>query len=399
MGSVCSRVWQRLPYRLRRRALFYATCLAAPRPVSGAAAVAPLIVAGALRTSSGLGQSARLCFEALRAGGAEVVALDLTGPLRQTADLPPPHMGANAEPGPGTLILHVNAPLMGLALLAIGRRLAAGKRIIGYWAWELPEVPPEWQLGVNLVHEIWVPSAFTADAVAPITGGRPLHVVPHPVAIAQAPPRPPRPIGAPFTVLCLFDAASSVERKNPKAAIEAFRRAFADDPGTRLILKTQRLDAMPDQRALLTGLADAPNIRLIDRTLDSFGIDALYNEADVLLSLHRAEGFGLTLAEAMQRGLPVVATGWSGNADFLSEAVGVPVPWRLVQAQDPQRTYHHSALRWAEPDIDVAAAALRALRADPLRCAKLGAAAAAYAAKHWDSPAYCARLQTIGVSL
>ncbi|WP_146216986.1 glycosyltransferase [Falsiroseomonas bella] len=381
---------------MRRAGLFRATALLAPRPMRAAPAP-PLIVAGALRTATGLGRSARLSLAALRAAGAEVAALDLTAALRQSSDLPLDPAVGEAVEGAGTLVVHVNAPLMGLALLGVGRRRARGKRIVGYWAWELPEVPAEWRLGIPLVDEIWVPSAFTAAAIAPIAEGRPVHVVPHPVAVEPAPTRAGRTPGAPFTVLCMLDASSSLARKNPQGVIAAFRLAFGDDPGVRLVLKTQRLRDLPEARAQLAALADRPNMELRDATLDERGIDALYAEADVLLSLHRAEGFGLTLAEAMRRGLPVVATGWSGNADFLTEAVGVPVPWRLVPAEDPQRTYHHPGLRWAEADVEAAAAALRSLRDDPDRRARLGAAAADYAATHWTPAAYVARLREIGV--
>jgi glycosyltransferase involved in cell wall biosynthesis len=396
IGFLHRQLWQRLPYGLRRAALFRASTLAAPRPARGATATPPPIVVGALRTASGLGISARLCLDALRAAGVPAAACDVTQALRQTASLPMPAADPDPPAGQGTLILHVNAPLMGMALLALRRRRVAGRRVIGYWAWELPEVPAEWRLGVKLVHEIWVPSAFTAAAIAPIAGGRPVHVVPHPVALAPVPPRPSRPPGAPFTVLAVLDAASSLARKNPEGMIAAFRQAFADDPGARLVVKTQRLATLPEQAARLRALAAAPNIELRDVTLDDAGMEALYAEADLLLSLHRAEGFGLTLAEAMRRGIPVLATGWSGNADFLDDAVGVPVPWRLVPAEDPQRTYHFPGMRWAEPEIGFAAEALRRLRADAALRARLGAAAAEYAATHWTAASYVARLRQIG---
>src|SRR5690349_17492545 len=133
IGRLHRQVWQRLPYALRRGLLFRATSLLAPRARSGAQAVPPIIVAGALRAASGLGRSARLCLDALQMGGADAAALDLTVPLRQPVTIAPPE-AQDAAPGPGTLILHVNAPLTGMALLAIGRRRLRGKRIIGYWA-------------------------------------------------------------------------------------------------------------------------------------------------------------------------------------------------------------------------------------------------------------------------
>lgn len=396
MGLLHTQIWQRLPYGLRRAALFRTASALAPRFAPGAMAGPPFTVVGAFRASSGLGASARLCLEALRATGVKATALDITAALRQPATLPSPEPPSAVEPGPGTLILHVNAPLIGMALLAVGRRRAAGKRIIGYWAWELPEVPSEWTLGVGLVHEIWVPSAFTAAAIAPISRGRPVHVVPHPVALTVAPARLAREAGKHFTVLSLFDASSSLARKNPEGAIAAFYAAFGDDPGVRLVLKTQRMPEAGQAATRLRALADAPNVTILDATFDAAGLETLYAEADVLLSLHRAEGFGLTIAEAMRRGIPVVATGWSGNADFLSSEVGVPVPWSLVSAQDDQRTYHHPNLRWAEPDVTAAAAALRRLRADPALAKRLGAAGAAWAAREWSADAYHARLAAIG---
>jgi len=396
IGRLHRQVWQRLPYDLRRSLLFRTTSLMAPRARTHAPAVAPIVVAGALRAASGLGRSARLCLDALQMGGADVAALDLTVPLRQPVTIAPSET-PEAAPGPGTLILHVNAPLTGMALLAIGRRRLRGKRIIGYWAWELPEVPDEWRLGVGLVHEIWVPSAFTAAAIRPIAGDRPVHVVPHPVLVDPAPPGPGRRERAPFTVLCMFDAASSIARKNPEGAIAAFRRAFGEDRSALLLLKTQRLDTVPEERARLAALADAPNIRLLDATLDARGMDALYGKADVVISLHRAEGFGLSLAEAMRRGLPVIATDWSGSVDFVSREVGIPIPFRLVPAEDSQRTYDHPSMSWAEPDVDAAAAALRVVREDPALRARLGAAGADYAASHWDARAYCARLRELGL--
>lgn len=393
LGLLHRHIWQRLPYELRRGALFQATTLLAPRPRRDAASAGPLVVAGAFRASSGLGQISRLLFEGLRAAGEPVVALDITRGLRQHEDLPPPADPGEAGPGQGRLILCVNAPLTGLALLAVGRRIAAGKRVIGLWNWELPEVPPEWRLGVGLVHEIWVSSTFTATAIRPIAGGRPVEVIDYPICLHPAPPRPARAPGAPFTVLSMFDAASSVARKNPEGAVAAFRRAFGDDPGARLVLKAQRLAAAPEQKARLEAVvAAAPNIEVLDATLDQAGLDALIGGADVLLSLHRAEGYGLTLAEAMRRGVPVVATDWSGNTDFVSAEVGFPVPWRLVPAEDPQRTYHHPGMTWADPDLDAAAVALRRLRDEPGLAARLGAAGAAFAAARWNAQAWHARL-------
>jgi len=395
IASLHRRLWRRLPRHWRRAALFHATALAAPRPSANARAAAPIIVAGALRTASGLGESARLCHDALKGAGLPVFGADLTAALMQPEDVWDfAFEDGRAIDGTGTIILHVNAPLVPLAMLRLGRRLVRDKRIVGYWAWELPAVPSDWRHGIPFVHEIWAPSRFTAEAIAPIAAGRPVHVAPHPVALSRtlcraSPALGARGGGGPFTVLTIFDTASSFARKNPCAAIAAFRRAFGDDPSAKLVVKTQRLSKFPKCADLIyNAKANRGNIVLIDAIMSAAGISALYGAADAIISLHRSEGFGLTLAEAMSRGLPVVATGWSGNADFLTAATGVPVGYRLVPALDPDGTYHHPGVPWAEADVQAAAAALRRLRADPALGAALGRAAAEFAARAWSREAY-----------
>lgn len=291
--------------------------------------------------------------------------------------------------GAGTIILHINAPLVPLALIRLGRAAVRGKYIVGCWAWELPRTPPDWRYGVSFVHEIWMPARFGAAAVAPIAAGRPVRVVPYAVTTGSG--RLPRSgdAGRPFTVLTMFSMASSVARKNPMAAIAAFRRAFGDDPDVRLVVKTSRGDAHPaglDQ--IRHAIDDASNIVIDDRVLPTADIDALYASADAVLSLHRSEGFGLLVAEAMARGIPAVATDWSATTDFLDASCGMPVAYSLVPAADPQGTYDHPDMVWAEADIGDAARALVRLRSDPGLRMRLGDAAARRATELWSGDAY-----------
>ena len=388
-------LWRRLPRQWRRAALFQVTSLAAPRPSPIARASLPIVVAGTFRTASGLGQSARLSHDALKAAGVSVLGVDITEGMFQPADLEYfSFLDGGKHTGPGTILLHINSPLVPLAMLRLGRGLVRGKRIIGYWAWELPDVPLEWHLGIPFVHEIWVPSAFTANAVKSIAAGRPVHVVPHPVALmTTSRPRILDTTKRPFTVLTIFDAASSFARKNPFASISAFRRAFGDDPSARLIIKASNLSTCPQGGDFLANAQKkSKNIILITRKLAFPEIENLYFESDVVLSLHRSEGFGLVIAEAMSRGLPVVATNWSGNVDFVNEGTGFPIPYTLVPAQDPQGTYHHPTMYWAEPCVHAAAEALQTLRKDPQLRQRLGQAGAAHAAQVWSIQAYAQRV-------
>jgi glycosyltransferase involved in cell wall biosynthesis len=216
----------------------------------------------------------------------------------------------------------------------------------------------------------------------------PVCVVPHPVATHQASPRKAAG-GGPFTVLTIFDAASSFARKNPCAAIRAFRLAFGDDRTARLIVKAAHLSAFPRAIAQIEDAKDgAGNVVVIDGTLSQSQMDGLYAEAHVVLSLHRSEGFGLVLAEAMVRKLPVIATGWSGNVDFLTPRTGVPVSYQLVPARDPQGTYDYPEMEWAEANVGEAATALRRVRDDLQYGRLLGSEAARFAAGAFGPEAY-----------
>lgn len=391
-------LWRRIPQTWRRSLLFHATALMAPRLPAGLRPSAPLVVVGAMGTASGLGESARLCYDALRLSGIPACGIDISAGLMQPADAPDYSLddaAGNILEGPGTLILHVNSPLVPLALMSVGRRLVKDKYIVGYWAWELPNLPADWHHGMPFVHEIWTPSRFTAEAIKPFAAGRQVRVVPHPVARRQLEPHPAiDTIDRPFTVLIIFDAASSFARKNPSAAIEAFRLAFGDDSSTQLIIKALHLSSFPSgQRLIEDARQSANNIIVIEKAMNASELAALYAKTDVVISLHRSEGFGLVLAEAMLRGLPVVATNWSGNTDFLNGDVGMPIGYRLVPAEDPQATYHHPEMQWAEANIKEAAAALQLLRAAPELRSRLGQAASRFALSTWSVEAYTSAVE------
>jgi glycosyltransferase involved in cell wall biosynthesis len=314
----------------------------------------------------------------LRDQGLDVRGFDVSQVMLGGDPAEPVDAGLPVQPGPGTVILHVNAPLAPLALLMLGRAALRGKRIIGYFAWELPDLPDDWIAALDHVHEIWAPSCFTADAFRRHTD-RPVHVVPHPVPVldveveAYAQRAPQRP----FTVLTPFNMASGFTRKNPVAAVRAFKLAFGgsgDD--ARLILKTHHVSAYAAGcRELAAAIDGDPRITVLDRTMDRAELDELVFSSDAVMLLHRSEGFGLPLAEAMGRGVPVVATNWSGNTDFMDFGNSCPVSYCLVPARDPQGSYDHADQLWAEPSAENAAVHLRRLCDDPALRAELGRAA------------------------
>ncbi len=370
--------WRALPAGPRRAALARATALAAPRPdrqpAPGHGGVA---VAGELGRASGLGEGARLMLDALSQAGVATfpISCDLLHGDARTQALPPPGV---------PLVLHVNAPVLPAALLALPRRLLRGRTVVGYWAWELGVVPRSWRFGADFVHEVWAPSRFTAAALEPLAPGR-VRVVPHPVA--ASPPAPSALGRADFglpercvIVLVSFSLASSFARKNPLASIEAFRRAFADRADRLLVLKVAHADHAPDDLARLeTAIGGTANIRLETRIFPRADNHALTECADIVLSLHRSEGFGLVPAEAMLLGRAVVATDYSGTTDFVDASCGVPVPYRLIPAVDPRHVFEAPGAVWAEADVGFAADALVRLADDAEWRVRLGDAGRAAA--------------------
>ena len=388
-------VWQRLPHRLRRKALFRASMLAAPRPRVDAQPTEPLIVVGPLQSSSGIGQAARLCYQALKQSGFDVRGIDLTNTLMQPMDHPSFEWADGRScRGAGTLIVHVNGPLLPLAMAALGA-VVRDKFVIGSWAWELPRVPDEWRYGIPFVHEIWVPSSFVAKAVLPIAMNRPVRVMFHPAANCRSETAINSPIKpTEFRALTILNVASSFARKNPIAAVRAFRAAFGDDPNARLTIKVSNASSFKDiSRVMAEAIDGCSNVTILDKTVDEAELERLYLDADVYMSLHRAEGFGLTLAEAMLYGVPVIATNWSGNVDFLNDQTGVPIPFQLVSAQDPQGTYDYPDMMWAEADVDVAAKELRRLRGDARLRKQIGEQGARYARDILSPQAYASNAQ------
>ena len=157
--SVAHRIWQKLPQEPRRRFFAWATALVAPSiSKTYPSRASGIIVAGELSRSSGLGEGARMMVQALRKLNIPCATWDI-----DTRRLEGDAVGAGAP-----LVIHVNAPMLPSVLLRMPRSLRNGRKVIGYWAWELPIIPKTWTYARRYVHEIWVPSRFTADAIAPL---------------------------------------------------------------------------------------------------------------------------------------------------------------------------------------------------------------------------------------
>jgi len=332
-----------------------------------------IAVSGLFRSPTGLGQSARLCRDALRDAGYSVRSIDLCDQFKVSGGVPV-EIADDSPPrsGPGILIVHINGPHISRALWRIGRRVLREKLIIGYWAWELEDLPPAWLDGARYVHEVWAPSRFAATAMSKAIN-RPVRVVHHVLrearqisdrAALQSSAK--EAIGLPptaFVVAYAFAMLSNFERKNPLATIAAFKRTFGRDLNSHLILRCLDVNAYPAGFAsIMRQIYGFDNIHLF--TDIKVSMDAFFRAADVYLSLHRSEGFGLTLLEAMAAGCPVIATNWSGNTDFMTAKDSLLITCDLKPVQDPQGIYQNASALWAEPNLDAATTALRRLYDD-----------------------------------
>jgi glycosyltransferase involved in cell wall biosynthesis len=276
-------------------------------------------------------------------------------------------------------LLYVNADQTAATtqqLQASGRSQPA--YTIGFWHWEQPELPAHLHSAFAHVDEVWVPSTFVQDAVASVSP-MPVFKVPHALQFEPTPGVQRSQFGLPQDrqlVLVMYDFHSYQHRKNPQAAIAAYRLAAQSHPQLTLVIKTINSQHHPQAFAQLqASVQDLPQVVFINDFLTRQQTWDLQHCCDILLSLHRAEGFGLAPAEMMYLGKPVVATGWSANMDFMTPANSLPVRYQLQPLAQAIGAYPAGPL-WAEADTEHAAWCLSQLAAQPELAQRLGAQAA-----------------------
>ncbi len=250
---------------------------------------------------------------------------------------------------------------------------------VACWSWELGTLPAGAVEASGLADAVWTPTEFGADAVRRGWPGKPVSAVLPPLA---PPARAGQPFGhsqGRFLVFFAFDMGSCGERKNSLGLIRAFRAAFPAGERVGLLIKVSRASAnRPLWAAMRAAAAADPRVTLLDVVLPRVEIDAMMAACDCYASLHRAEGLGLTMAEAMLRGKPVVATGYSGNLDFMTAETAHLVRYKLVKVGPGNPPYDADA-EWAEPDEAHAAELLRQVYDDRDAAAALGRRARAHA--------------------
>jgi glycosyltransferase involved in cell wall biosynthesis len=338
-------------------------------------------LAGYLRADSGLAVSARRTIEALDAAGVAVRPVTYHRTMsRQDAGASDDH----DEPLFGVNLVCVTAEQFPYFHADMGEEFFTGRYTIGYWYWEL-EVFPEDQLGaLELVDEVWVATDHVRQAITPHTT-KPVRHMPIPLLEPEPSDRTRASFRLPdgYTFLFAFDFDSVMVRKHPLGAVAAFTEAFPEPGPTQLVLKSVNAERWPAEAELIrSAIADRPDVVLMDGYLSQADQAALVAVTDCYVSLHRAEGLGLTLADAMALGKPVIATRYSGNLDFMDDDNSFLVPFTYTTVPDGTPAYPAGA-PWAEPDLAAAARCMRELTDDPERGRQVGARARRDILERW----------------
>lgn len=303
---------------------------------------------------SGTGQIVRSAVSALAAAGIPYTVVPFTRTItRQQHAF---RDQGESVPRFDTNLICVNADQVPLFFESMGAVLPRGARNIGLWAWEIEDLPDEMARSENYLDEVWGISRFTAEALARRLS-RPVRAFPLPVVVPHVRRRRRAELGMPvgFLFLFCFDYDSVFRRKNPLATVAAFRQAFGDRDDVVLFIKTTNAGRhAKEHEALLAAAAGRSNIVIRDAYVTGDDYFSMLDACDCYVSLHRSEGFGLTVAEAMALGKPVITTDYSSTTEFANESNSFPVPARLVAVGDDAPPYPARS-RWGEPDVAVAA--------------------------------------------
>ena len=273
-------------------------------------------------------------------------------------------------------VFHINADEMAEARRHLGDAFFAGRYNVASWHWELSRFPEAWLPALEGVDELWASSRFIQQTLAE-RARVPVVWMPHPVEVGGGAPAEDTDLGLSdgrFLFLTFFDFSSFVARKNPLGAIRAFRAAFPPEATAPvgLVVKANGAEARPTEaKAFLASreLRD-PRIIVINEVMDRRRLVSLLRRCDCFVSLHRSEGFGRGIAEALLLEKPVIVTGYSGNMDFTSPENACLVDYRLVDVGADE--YPHAAgQQWADPDLEQAAEYMRRVVSDPAWAAPL----------------------------
>lgn len=341
-------------------------------------------VSGYFQGKFGVAESARNLVFALRHAGIPHILNNIAASHHQNTDQTFTKF-TNNNPYPINLIV-VNADQSKDFVEKKGSPYFAGKYNISFWAWELSSFPQVWNSSFRYFDEIWAPSTFVANAISK-SSPIPVVKITCPVELDESKLQSNRKKfnlkNDEFVFLFIFDYLSVFERKNPLAVIKSFKNVFDHNDKAKLVIKSINSSKFPDIHEKLKKSADSKNIVFFDEHMNKDELLSLLASSDCYVSLHRSEGFGLTIAEAMYAGKPVIATNYGGNTDFMNKKNSFPVKYKLVKLEDDYGPYSKGNI-WAEPDIDHASNLMKKVFDDYDYAKEIATNGSVYIKKHMN---------------
>lgn len=314
---------------------------------------------------SGLGQSCRLVADIILATGMSMTVKNYYASDRYSMSNTDYNQYISNDNPYNINIFHINAHECTTAFMDMGRQAWDGRYNIAYWLWELEEFPEEWVGCMDLFDEIWTPAEFISNCLRKYTN-KPVNTVPYCVTAPVDEKYDRNYFQLPedkFLFLMMFDSESVSERKNPKSVLKAFKKAFLQtDKEIGIVVKVNEYK-QEDVDYIHKELDGYENVYILTETLSKVQVNSLIKAVDVYISLHRAEGFGLVMAEAMIVGTPVIATNWSANTEFMNDDVACMVDYKLIELEKDIGPYKAGSC-WADPDTDEASGYMRKLYED-----------------------------------
>jgi glycosyltransferase involved in cell wall biosynthesis len=347
------------------------------RVASSAAEQPGVNILGYIHGQFGLAEAARSYARALIEQGVPVALRDIDLGLPNARDEHVLDAYIDDRMPHAVSIIFINPDYLEQALASISLARGQGRYLIACWFWELERLPDSWLPALELVDEVLVATRFIQGAVAEATS-KPVTRIPMPLGVLHDSGLQRADFGLSedaFIFLTSFDFSSRMERKNPEAVIRAFREAFPPERrDVRLLVKSSNGHRFPHLLKHLLVLAGSDERIIIrDEVIAREHLNALQRCCDAYVSLHRAEGFGLGLAECMAMGKPVIATAWSGNMEFMDADSAALVDFTLVPVRDGEYPAGKGQ-RWADAHVPAAAAWMRRLADDPAFATELGLA-------------------------
>lgn len=308
---------------------------------------------GSFKHGTGLGQSVRLVEKSIEYAGIPHTLIDFSMLDIVENDFCGLDSKIDNKFKYGINIWHINMHEFFIAYKKFGKDKFDNRYNIAFWLWEMQEFPKEWIPMINILDEIWTPSEFISATIRKYTD-KPVVTMPYALEAPYEEKYNRSYFNLPedkFLFLMMYDTNSNSERKNPDAVINAFKKAFKDDSNVALVIKVGHCDKelLDKFNRDLRGF----NYIIIDKRFSKVEVNSLIRSCDVFVSLHRAEGFGLVLSEAMLLGVPTVATKYSANVEFQNEDVACMVGYELKPIGKTMWPYKKSYL-WADPHIDEA---------------------------------------------